>query len=98
MTHRVVATTVVRSPARPARVMGDTCRQVSWLAALAHRLRLPAEMPAVASGATLAAYSCGGSRGVGALRSTGRRSGGPRTAFPFHRRGPSGPRRDRHAG
>jgi len=43
--------------------MGDTCRQVSWLAALTHRLRLPAGTPAVASGATLTAYSCGGSRG-----------------------------------
>jgi hypothetical protein len=47
-THRVVATTVVRSPARPARVMGDAYRQVSWLAALtrhvAHRLRLPARV------------------------------------------------------
>ena len=60
---RVVATTVVRSPARPARVMGDSCRQVSWLAAHARRFRLPAGCPAVAFGATLAAYSCGGSRG-----------------------------------
>ena len=60
---RIVATTVVRSPARPAREMGDSCRQVSWLAARARRLRLPAGCPAVALGATLAAYSCGGSRG-----------------------------------
>src|SRR5262249_53945560 len=49
-THRVVATTVVRSPARPVREMGDACRQVSWLAALAHRLPLPAGRPAVAFG------------------------------------------------
>jgi hypothetical protein len=39
---RVVATTVVRSSARPAPTMGDTCRQVSWLAARARRLHLPA--------------------------------------------------------
>ena len=64
-----VATTVVRSPARPVQVMGDWCRQVSWLAAQAHRLRLPAGCPAVASGATLAAYSCGGSHGVEAQTS-----------------------------
>ena len=44
-------------------MMGDWCRQVSWLTAHAHRLRLPAGCPAVALGATLAAYSCGGSRG-----------------------------------
>src|SRR5262245_66555034 len=31
--HRAVATTVIRSPTRPAPVMGDSCRQVSWLAA-----------------------------------------------------------------
>jgi hypothetical protein len=31
--HRAVATTVIRSPAHPASVMGDSCRQVSWLAA-----------------------------------------------------------------
>ena len=62
-THRVVATTVVRSLARPAREMGDPCRQVSWLAALARHLRLPAGNPAVALGETLAAYSCGGSHG-----------------------------------
>jgi hypothetical protein len=69
---RVVATTVVRSPARPAREMGDTCRQVSWLAALAMpgfpgMLRIASAfppLPAVASGATLATYSCGGSRGI----------------------------------
>jgi hypothetical protein len=61
---RAVATTGVRSAARPAQMMGDRCRQVSWLAAHAHRLRLPAGCPAVALGATLAAYSCGGSRGV----------------------------------
>ena len=39
---RAVATTVVRSSARPAPTMGDTCRQVSWLAARARRLHLPA--------------------------------------------------------
>src|SRR5690606_2618649 len=39
---RVVATAVDRSPARPAREMGDTRRQVSWLAAQSRRLRLPA--------------------------------------------------------
>ncbi len=31
----------VRFPARPARGMGDPCRQVSWLAALAPRAGLP---------------------------------------------------------
>src|SRR2546421_5412772 len=45
---RAVATTGVRSAARPAQMMGDWCRQVSWLAAHAHRLRLPAGCPAVA--------------------------------------------------
>src|SRR5262245_18849235 len=60
---RAVATTGVRSAARPAQMMGDWCRQVSWLTAHAHRLRLPAGFPAVVLGATLAAYSCGGSRG-----------------------------------
>src|SRR5712672_141644 len=72
---RAVATTGVRSAARPAQMMGDWCRQVSWLTAHAHRLRLPADLPAVALGATLAAYSCGGSRGF---------EDEPRTAFPFH--------------
>ncbi len=73
---RAVATTGVRSAARPAQMMGDWCRQVSWLTAHAHRLRLPAGCPAVALGATLAAYSCGGSRGM--------EEENPRTAFPFH--------------
>jgi hypothetical protein len=36
-----VAATVVRSPARPVRKMGDPCRQVSWLAARAPRSGLP---------------------------------------------------------
>jgi len=62
--HRAVATTVIRSPARPASVMGDSCRQVSWLAAPSASLppsrRLARQWH---SGATLAAYSCGGSRG-----------------------------------
>jgi len=56
-------------------MMGDRCRQVSWLTALAPRSRLPAGCPAVALGAMLAAYSCGGSRGMEER---------PRTAFPFH--------------
>src|SRR6476660_2288152 len=74
--QRAVATTGVRSAARHAQMMGDWCRQVSWLTAHAHRLRLPAGCPAVALGATLAAYSCGGSRGM--------EEENPRTAFPFH--------------
>jgi hypothetical protein len=61
--HRAVATAVIRSPARPARVMGDSCRQVSWLAAPCASLPPSRRLPAVAFGATLAAYSCGGSRG-----------------------------------
>lgn len=47
-----VATTVVRSPARPARQMGDPCRQVSWLAARSLLPGLPDERrraPSVAS-------------------------------------------------
>src|SRR5262245_47254978 len=63
--------------------MGDSCRQVSWLAApcASHppSRRLARQWH---SGATLAAYSCGGSRGF--------ESKVPRTAFPFHRRGPTG--------
>src|ERR1700681_3730488 len=87
---RAVATTGVRSTARPAQMMGDWCRQVSWLTAHAHRLRLPADLPAVALGAMLAAYSCGGSRGFGGTN--------PRTAFPFHSPQPEQePRQDRHA-
>ena len=87
---RAVATTGVRSTARPAQMMGDWCRQVSWLTAHAHRLRLPVGCPAVALGATLAAYSCGGSRGFEDVT--------PRTAFPFHPPQPERePRQDRHA-
>ena len=87
---RAVATTGVRSAARPAQMMGDWCRQVSWLTAHAHRLRLPADCPAVALGATLAAYSCGGSHGF--------EEETPRTAFPFHPLEPQQePQRDRHA-
>jgi len=86
---RAVATTGVRSTARPAQMMGDWCRQVSWLTAHARRLRLPAGCPAVALGATLAAYSCGGSRGF---------EDKPRTAFPFHPpQLEQEPRQDRHA-
>ena len=72
---RAVATTGVRSTARPAQMMGDWCRQVSWLAAHAHHLLLPAGFPAVALGVMLAAHSCGGSRGLEETT--------PRTAFPF---------------
>lgn len=57
----------VRSTARPARGMGDTQRQVSWLAAQALP-RSPSQRPdEVASGILtrkLTAYSCGRSRGV----------------------------------
>ncbi len=63
-----VATTGIRSSARPAREMGDMRRQVSWLAAQT----LPPAFPT--SDQTdpgqwhmwqkLAAYSCGGSPGI----------------------------------
>ena len=64
-----VATTVVRSAARPARKMGDSFRQVSWLTALTLGSGLPEGAKARRqwqSGTRLAAYSCGGSRGLGA--------------------------------
>lgn len=61
-----VATTGVRSSARPAQGMGDMCRQVSWLAAQT----LSPTFPTWLNGAgqwhmwrELAAYSCGGSPG-----------------------------------
>jgi len=74
--------------------MGDTCRQVSWLAALGVTpCASPPpsrRMPAVASGATLAAYSCGGSRGFETNRTSHR--------VPFSPPQPNtGLRRDRHA-
>ena len=72
-----VATTVVRSLARPVQVMGDSCRQVSWLAAQARHPAFPPDLPAVAYGG-------------GARRSQLR--GQPRvlTAFPFHQRALAG--------
>ena len=71
-----VATTGVRSTARPARKMGDSRRQVSWLTAQTslppsqHRKRVSG-----IQGSRLAVHSCGGSRGFDAFAST---------AFPFH--------------
>ena len=61
-----VAATVVRSTARPARWMGDSCRQVSWLTARASLSNLPSSPVRIASGIRgkkLAAHSCGRSRG-----------------------------------
>jgi hypothetical protein len=57
-----------RSIARPAQRMGDSCRQVSWLAAQAPLIRLPDCGPhgrSVAYWWRLTAYSCGGSHGLG---------------------------------
>src|SRR5262245_42287009 len=88
--HRAVATAVIRSPARPVPVMGDSCRQVSWLAAQSASLppsrRLARQWH---SGATLAAYSCGGSRGFEVSDLA------PRSLFTAAVR--PGPQRDRHA-
>ena len=57
-----------RSIARPARRMGDPCRQVSWLTVQTPPIRLPdsaAHGPSVALWWRLTAYSCGGSHGFG---------------------------------
>lgn len=64
-----VATTGVRSTARPARKMGDSRGQVSWLAAQTSPLAFP-EPPKRSSGileSGLTAYSCGGSHGFNAF-------------------------------
>lgn len=68
-----VATTGFRSTARPARRMGDVCRQVSWLAAPSARLQ-PSHLARHGASTValvrdeLAAYSCGGSPGSGSSR------------------------------
>ena len=57
---------LIRSTERPARRMGDLCRQVSWLAARASLSGLPGVPRRSASdiiGEGLAAYSCGSSLG-----------------------------------
>jgi len=70
--------------------MGDSCRQVSWLAApdasLPPSRRLARQWH---SEATLAAYSCGGSRGFELLELA------PRSLFTVAAQ--PGPQRDRHA-
>ena len=81
-THTAVATTVVRSGARPAHWMGD----ITPAGLLTHSsdalLRLPVrclEFPpnkrSVAYGSRLAAYSCGGSHGLWIVKSS--------TVFPL---------------
>ena len=74
--HYFVATTELRTTARPARRMGDMCRQVSWLTAQALSSSLP-DAPGTS-----------GIRGesspltvAGAAADLGHK---PRTAFPFH--------------
>jgi hypothetical protein len=67
----------VRTP-RPTRSRVTHCRwQISWLAG--RRFRPPsqeyARVPSGKNGQKLAAYSCGGSRGIGRMNT--------RTAFPF---------------
>ena len=83
-----VATTVFRSPARPARKMGDLYRQVSWLAARApydrpsrgrHRRR---QWHAVVEGSPLTV--AGAAAAWAGLEIQSRRSRTAGTAFPFH--------------
>ena len=66
-----VATTGVRSSARPAQRMGDVCRQVSWLAAQTLLPAFPKDPMRTVQWhmwQQLAAYSCGGSSGIARCR------------------------------
>jgi hypothetical protein len=88
--HTSVAATGDRSTARPARRMGDLCRQVSWLAAQASLSSLPGASTRRASGVLGEDSPLTVAGAAAALRPAlpmPRIGEWPRTAFPFHRRG-----------